>query len=78
MLVSASIARKLKIPSLVIGLTLVSMGTSAPEASVSISSSIKGLSDISLGNIIGSNIFNVLIVMGVSLLFIKISVSKQQ
>ena len=42
---SASIARKLKIPSLVIGLTLVSMGTSAPEASVSISSSIKGLSD---------------------------------
>ena len=74
---SASIARKLKIPSLVIGLTLVSMGTSAPEASVSISSSIKGLSDISLGNIIGSNIFNVLIVMGVSLLFMKISVSKQ-
>ena len=74
---SASIARKLKIPSLVIGLTLVSMGTSAPEASVSISSSIKGLSDISLGNIIGSNIFNILIVMGVSLLFIKISVSKQ-
>lgn len=74
---SASIARKLKIPSLVIGLTLVSMGTSAPEASVSISSSIKGLSDISLGNIIGSNIFNVLVVMGVSLLFVKISVSKQ-
>lgn len=74
---SSSVAKKLKIPSLVIGLTLVSMGTSAPEASVSITSSINGLSDISLGNIIGSNIFNLLIVMGVSLLFVPIFVSKE-
>ena len=74
---SSSIARKLKIPSLVIGLTLVSMGTSAPEASVSITSSLNGLSDISLGNIIGSNIFNLLMVMGVSLLMVPIFVSKE-
>lgn len=61
---SSSIARLLKIPSIVIGLTLVSMGTSAPEAAVSITAGMNGNNGMSLGNIIGSNIFNLLAVVG--------------
>lgn len=61
---ASSIARSLKIPSIVIGLTLVSMGTSAPEAAVSITAGLSGNSDIALGNVIGSNIFNLLAVIG--------------
>lgn len=61
---SSSLARILKVPSVVIGLTLVSMGTSAPEAAVSITAGIQGISDIALGNIVGSNIFNILAVIG--------------
>lgn len=63
---SSSIAKHMKIPSVVVGLTIVAMGTSAPEASVSITAAIAGNSDISLGNIVGSNIFNFLVVIGVS------------
>lgn len=63
---ASSIAHILKIPSVVIGLTVVAMGTSAPEAAVSIAAGITGNSDISLGNIIGSNIFNLLMVIGIS------------
>lgn len=63
---SSNIAKALKVPSLVIGLTLVSLGTSAPEASVSINSAISGMNDLSLGNIIGSNIFNTLLILGLS------------
>ncbi len=62
---SISVARKLNIPSLIIGLTIVAMGTSAPEAAVSISASLKGANEIAVGNIIGSNIFNLLVVVGV-------------
>ncbi len=61
---SSSLARILKVPSVVIGLTLVSIGTSAPEAAVSITAGIQGISDIALGNIVGSNIFNILAVIG--------------
>lgn len=61
---SSSIARNLKIPSIIIGLTLVSMGTSAPEAAVSITAGLAGNSDLSLGNVIGSNMFNILMVIG--------------
>ena len=61
---SSSIAGILKIPSVIIGLTIVAMGTSAPEAAVSINAGLAGNSDISLGNIVGSNIFNLLIVIG--------------
>ena len=57
---ASKIAKAMKIPSLIIGLTLVSMGTSAPEASVSINSAINGMNDMSLGNVVGSNIFNTL------------------
>ena len=65
---SSSIARILKVPSVVIGLTIVAMGTSAPEAAVSITAGLAGNSDISLGNIVGSNIFNLLMVIGISAL----------
>ena len=54
---AASIATKFKIPQLVIGLTIVAMGTSAPEAAVSITAAFKGNADITIGNIVGSNIF---------------------
>lgn len=69
---ASSVAAKLKIPSLIIGLTVVSMGTSMPEAAVSISASLKESSGISLGNIIGSNIFNLLMVVGVSSIILPI------
>lgn len=63
---ASSIAGKLKVPSLIIGLTVVSMGTSMPEAAVSVSASLSGDNAISLGNVIGSNIFNLLMVVGIS------------
>ena len=62
---SSSVARLLKIPPVVIGLTIVAMGTSAPEAAVSITAGLSGNNDIALSNIIGSNIFNLLIVIGI-------------
>lgn len=69
---SSSIAKHMKIPSVIVGLTIVAMGTSAPEASVSITAAIAGNSDISLGNIVGSNIFNFLVVIGVSAMIFPI------
>ena len=62
---SSSLAMYLRIPSVVIGLTIVAMGTSAPEASVSINAALAGNNDIAVSNIIGSNIFNGLVVVGV-------------
>ena len=62
---SSSVARKLKVPSTVIGLTIVALGTSAPEAAVSITAGITGNNDIALSNVIGSNVFNILMVIGV-------------
>ncbi len=74
---SSSIARSMKVPSLIIGLTLVSIGTSAPELSVSITSALAKSNDICFGNVIGSNVFNTFIVIGVSSLFVNLSVSKE-
>ncbi|MBQ4128228.1 MAG: calcium/sodium antiporter [Ruminococcus sp.] len=62
---SSSVARLLKVPSVIIGLTIVAMGTSAPEASVSISAAIAGSNEIAVSNVVGSNIFNMLVVVGV-------------
>lgn len=62
---SSSLAHILKIPSVIIGLTIVAMGTSAPEASVSINAALAGSNDIAISNVIGSNIFNGLVVVGV-------------
>lgn len=63
---SSGIARLLRIPSIIIGLTVVAFGTSMPEASVNITAALAGKNDLSLSNVIGSNIFNLLIVVGVS------------
>ena len=61
---AAGIAAKFGIPQLVIGLTIVAMGTSAPEAAVSIAASLKGSADITIGNVLGSNILNILVILG--------------
>lgn len=63
---ASSVAKLLKVPSVIIGLTIVAMGTSAPETAVSISAGLAGSSDIALSNVIGSNIFNLLVVVGVA------------
>ena len=62
---SSNIAKKFNIPSIIIGMTIVAMGTSAPELSVSINSALAGLNDMSIANVVGSNIFNILIALGV-------------
>lgn len=72
---ASNIARKFKIPSLIIGLTLVSIGTSAPELSISVTSALQGMNSMSFGNVIGSNTFNVLMVIGISTLFTSLAVS---
>ena len=62
---SSNIAKKFNIPSIIIGMTIVAMGTSAPELSVSINSALAGLNDMSIANVVGSNIFNLLIALGI-------------
>lgn len=73
---ASSIAGKLKVPSLIIGLTVVSLGTSMPEAAVSISASLSGNNGISLGNVVGSNLFNLLVVVGVSAVLLPIATDR--
>lgn len=73
---AAGIADKFGIPQLVIGLTIVAMGTSAPEAAVSITAALKGNADITIGNIVGSNILNVLIILGITSVIVAVSVQK--
>ena len=73
---SSSVAKLLKVPSIIIGLTIVAMGTSAPEAAVSITAAINGANDISFGNVIGSNFFNLLIVVGICAMFKPMKVDK--
>jgi cation:H+ antiporter len=63
---ASTLASKLRIPNLVIGLTIVAFGTSSPEFVVSIGSSIQGNTEIALGNVVGSNIFNILAILGIS------------
>ena len=66
---SSSIAKIFKVPTIIIGLTIVAMGTSAPELAVSLSASIQGNNEIALSNVIGSSIFNLLVVVGVCAIF---------
>ena len=73
---ASSIAKALKIPSLIIGLTLVSMGTSAPEAAVSITSAIGQNVEMSVGNVVGSNIFNTLFILGISSLLVPLVINE--
>jgi len=63
---SSSIAKKMHIPEIIIGLTIVSIGTSMPELLVSITSATKGFSDMAMGNVVGSNIANLLLILGLS------------
>ena len=67
---ASNIARVFRVSSLIIGLTVVAFGTSLPEAAVSISSALAGVDDVSFGNIVGSNIFNTALILGVSALVI--------
>ena len=74
---SASLARKLGVSPAIIGLTIVAMGTSAPEAAVSVSASVGGQNEIALGNVIGSNLVNLLVVLGFCMLITKVPTTKE-
>ncbi len=73
---AAGIASKFGIPQLVVGLTIVAMGTSAPEAAVSITAALKGNAGIAVGNVVGSNILNILIILGLTGLITSVAVQK--
>ena len=62
---SSAIAHLLKVPSVIVGLTIVAMGTSAPEAAVSITAGLAGSNELALSNVIGSNIFNLVLIVGI-------------
>lgn len=73
---TAGIAERFGVPQLVIGLTIVAMGTSAPEAAVSITAALKGNAEITIGNIVGSNILNILIILGITSVIVSVAVAK--
>lgn len=73
---ASCIADRFGIPQLVIGLTIVAMGTSAPEAAVSISAALKGSAEITIGNVLGSNILNILLILGLTAVIHAIQVQK--
>jgi cation:H+ antiporter len=74
---ASGIAARLDIPPLVIGLTVVAFGTSAPELAVSVGAALSGQADIALGNVVGSNIFNILLILGLSALVAPLLVTSQ-
>ena len=74
---ASNVAKYLKVPTLVIGLTIVALGTSLPELAVSFIASIEKNADLSVGNIVGSNIFNLLVVLGLTSLFVPIMIDKK-
>ena len=71
---ASSVAKQFKIPSLVIGMTIVALGTSLPELSVSVSASLKGSNALAISNVLGSNLFNLMVVLGASALIIPLAV----
>ena len=73
---SSSIAKRFGISEFVIGLTIVGIGTSAPEMVVSFLSAFQGKADMAIGNIVGSNIFNTLMILGVTALIAPITITK--
>ncbi|MBR2044520.1 MAG: sodium:calcium antiporter, partial [Agathobacter sp.] len=73
---AAGIAVKFGIPQLVVGLTIVAMGTSAPEAAVSITGAMNGAADIAVGNVLGSNILNVLVILGLTGFITNVAIQK--
>lgn len=74
---ASSVASILKIPSLIVGLTIVAFGTSAPEAAVSITSSLSGNNALALSNVIGSNLFNMLLIIGLCAILSELKISKK-
>ena len=74
---ASKLATAVGISPLVVGLTVVAFGTSAPELVVSIQSSLRGKADVAVGNVIGSNIFNVLFILGISAIIVPLRVSRQ-
>lgn len=74
---SSSIASLLKIPTLIVGLTIVAFGTSAPEAAVSITSSLAGSNELAVSNVIGSNLFNILLIIGLCALLKELEIEKK-
>ena len=73
---TSGIARRFGIPQLIIGLTIVAMGTSAPEAAVSITAALKGNVGITIGNVVGSNILNILIILGLASVIVPLAVAR--
>lgn len=73
---SSAVAKRLRIPSMIIGMTIVAMGTSLPECAVSVTASLTGNNTLAISNAIGSNIFNLLVVCGVCSLFVPLAVQK--
>lgn len=73
---ASSVAKMLKVPSLIIGMTIVAMGTSLPETSVSIAASINNQNTLAVSNVVGSNIFNLMVVLGVCAVMCELQVSK--
>ena len=73
---AADIARRLGIPQLIVGLTIVAMGTSMPEAAVSIAAALQGSADITVGNVLGSNIMNILIILGLTAVITRVEIQE--
>lgn len=73
---SASVAKRFKVPSIIIGLTIVAMGTSAPELAVSVAAGLAGNNEIAISNVIGSNVFNLLVVVGICSAILPMNVDK--
>ena len=74
---SSGLAKRLRVPSMIIGLTVVAMGTSLPETSVSVSASLQGKNDLAISNAVGSNIFNLMVVCGVTAIITPLFIKKE-
>ena len=74
---SSSVAKRLHVPSIIIGLTIVAMGTSLPETAVSVSASLIGNNELAVSNVVGSNIFNLMVVIGVCAMLATVNVAKE-
>ena len=74
---SSSVAKRLHVPAIIIGLTIVAMGTSLPETAVSVSASLTGNNELAVSNVVGSNIFNLMVVIGVCGVLATVNVAKE-
>ena len=72
---SSEVARKLRIPTIIVGLTIVALGTSLPELAVSVTASMANNNEIAVSNVVGSNLFNILVVCGTCTLFAPLAIN---